>query len=380
MRNNKVKCLHIISCLDTGGAENALLNLLSGGLAEKYNCHVISLRDEGTIGPQITKLGIPVSTLDLRNNQIPIHGLFALRKIVMEFQPDIIQGWMYLGNLAALLAKQSSTRKTIVLWNIRHSLHDIGYEKMMTRWNIRFSRLISKVPDIILYNSHVSCFQHEEFGFHSNNSMVIPNGIDTNKFNFSAFARQQIRLQLNIPKKGRVVGHVARFHPMKDHRLFISVAVDLANNYPDVHFVLSGRKVTIENSLFKQMIPESLLNRFHLLGERSDVDDLMSAFDIFCLSSAWGEGFPNVLGEALSSELTCIATDIGDCEVVLGGNGLVIPCKHEIALHDGLDKLLNLSLKERQVIGKSSREHILKNYMINKIVEKYSSLYDSLSR
>ncbi len=361
----------------TGGAQRALYNLLNGGLAGQFSCLVISLMDEGTIGLQIKELGAPVTSLDMPRGRPTLKGITKLHKVVREFRPDIIQGWMYHGNLAASLSSALSPGRPIPAWNIRQSLYDLNHEKPMTRQVIRANRFFSSAPDVLLYNSHLSRKQHEAFGFASVNGHVIPNGIDVRTFSFSGDARRRIRSELGIPAEAPVVGHVARLHPMKDHPVFLRAAANLARRYPELHFLLSGRDVSLDNAALKQLIPSQMQDRFHLLGERSDISELMSAMDIFCQSS-WSEAFPNVLGEAMATSVPCVATDVGDSAVIIGRTGIVAPPRDEVALANGIENLLTMPLDQRRLLGASARDRIEENYTLEAVVEQYAALYEKL--
>lgn len=372
------KIIHLITGLSIGGAEQALYNLLHGGIARHFDCHIISLSDAGTLGPQIRTLGIPVDALDMPAGRASISGLAKLHRMVKESRPDLIQGWMYHGNVAATLARTLAPGRPVLAWNIRHSLYDLAFEKPMTRQVIRLSRLLSSRPDALLYNSLLSRKQHEDFGFTPLHGRVIPNGIDMRRFCFSADVRERMRSELGIPADARVVGHVARLHPMKDHALFLHVAVSLAYRFPETHFLLCGRNVSLRDPTLGPLVPDPLQHRFHLLDERDDVSDLMSAMDIFCLSSAWGEGFPNVIGEAMATGLPCVATDVGDSAVIIGNTGVVVPPRDENALAEGLESLLTMPQEERRELAASALARIDANYTLGAMVEQYAALYGEL--
>ncbi|MDH5256639.1 MAG: glycosyltransferase [Gammaproteobacteria bacterium] len=369
-----MRVVHIITGLATGGAERALYNLLQGGLSSKFDSHVISLSDEGTMGPQIEALGVPVITMGLAAGRPTIGSLLKLRKIIKTLRPDLIQGWMYHGNLAAIIARFFALNKTVLIWNIRHSLYGLASEKRLTRLVIRANRFFSASADALLYNSQLSRQQHEAFGFVENKGRVIPNGIDLQQFCFLQDARERVRSELAISTEALIVGHVARLHPMKDHSSFLQAAVTIALRYPSTHFVLSGRDVCLTNVSLKKKIPIALQPRFHLLGERSDVADLMSAMDVFCQSS-WSEAFPNVLGEAMAVSMPCVATDVGDSSLIIGDCGVVVAPRDQAALTAAIESLLELPAIERRLLGEKARRRIEDKFTLGKIVEKYSTLY-----
>jgi glycosyltransferase involved in cell wall biosynthesis len=375
-----MKIIHIITGLSTGGAEQALYNLLKGGLAERFDNCVISLRDEGTMGSKISLLGVPVIALNMHDSNFRLTSLVKLVRIIRGFRPDLIQGWMYHGNLMGFFSRIVAAGRPVLVWNIRHSLSDLSQEKIVTRQVIRINRLFSSSADVILYNSHRSKEQHEAFGFSKVGAKVIPNGIDTHIFSFSSKDRKYIRSKLGIPVNAYVVGHMARLHPMKDHTIFIQAAESLAYRYPDLCFLLSGRNVLSDNIMLSQLLSPQVRHRFYFLGERDDVHKLMSTIDVFCLSSAWGEGFPNVLGEAMATSIPCVATDIGDSALVVSKTGVIVPPRDVSALEAGIESLLTISSEERLSLGKSALERIKINYELSKIVEKYALLYDKLAK
>jgi len=379
-KHTGIKILHIITSLSTGGAEWALFNLLHGGLDQHFDSFVISLGNEGTMAPQIRALGVPVTSLNMRGGLPSLSGLAKLRRVVRECEPDLIQGWMYHGNLAAVLARTFAQTHLALIWNIRHSLYSLKLEKLMTRQVIRANRFFSTTPDVVLYNSELSREQHEAFGFSSGKSQVIPNGINVQRFGASSEARKGIRSELGIPAIALVVGHVARLHSMKGHPAFLRVAVDLAHRYPELHFLLIGRDVSIDNNPLAELIPRQMRDRFHLLGERGDVPKLMSAMDIYCQSSKWGEGFPNALGEAMAVGVPCVATDVGDSAIIVGDTGVVVPSGNEEALTTGIETLLIMSLEDRRLLGVRARARIETNYKLEMIVDRYADLYEKLGQ
>ena len=353
-----MKIIHIITGLSIGGAEQALYNLLKGGLAERFDNCVISLRDKGPMGLKISLLGVPVIALNMHAKKLPLAGLVKLIRIIREFSPDLIQGWMYHGNLIGGFSRVVAPGKPALVWNVRHSLSDLSQEKIATRQVIRINRWFSFGADVILYNSHRSREQHEVFGFSKVGAKVIPNGIDTHIFSFSSKDRKHIRSKLGIPENACVVGHMARLHPMKDHAIFIQAAKSLSYRYQNLYFLLSGRDVSFDNIMLSQLLSSQVRHRFYFLGERNDVHKLMSAIDIFCLSSAWGEGFPNVLGEAMATSIPCVATDIGDSALVVNKTGIIVPPCDVNALEEGIESLLTISSEDRISLGRSALERV----------------------
>jgi len=377
MKKYNVRILHIISGLLTGGAEKSLFNLLKGGLSDFCCNYVVSLTGEGTVGSQIKSLGVSVEVLNMKNVSSIFPASQKLLRIVNHVKPDIIQGWMYHGNIAATLIKILSSNPSFLVWNIRHCLYKLGHEKTITQLVIFANRFFSSQPDALLYNSKISKKLHEEFGFSSSNGNVIHNGFDVKTFFPLCGVRNRIRSELGIPDDAFVVGHVARFDPLKDHKTFFSAASNIAKRYSKVYFLVVGREVEFSNKQLMSYIPASLQSRFYLLGDRGDVPCLLKGMDLLCQSSC-SEAFPNVLGEAMASGVPCVATNVGDSSIIIGDTGILVPPRDDLALFSGIEKFLTMSVKDYCILSKLARVRIERNFSLTKTVCNYFTLYEKL--
>ena len=373
-----MKCLQIITDLSVGGAEKALFNLLNNGLSTMHDSYVISLMSDGALEMPIRKLGVTVKTLGMAQGRLSTRALNKLRKIVKNIQPDVIQGWMYHGNLAASLATYLSHNSPVLVWNIRQTLYNLNNEKHMTRWVIRSNRILSKYPESILYNSQLSRSQHETFGFFSKTGKVIPNGIDLKIFNPDQDTKNIVRDEVGIPRNALVVGHVARFHAMKDHKNFLKAAVALVKRHQHVYFIMLGKNIEKDNEELLPFITPELSNKLLMLGEYQNVARLLKTIDIFCMSSAWGEAFPNVIGEAMATGVPCVTTDVGESANIVDNTGIIVPPNDNVALYTGLEEMLIMQPDKRTALGTAASKRIRQNYSIESIVNQYTELYATL--
>lgn len=377
-KQNIYHILHIITGLSTGGAEMMLYKLLSRINREDFQPIVISLRDEGRLGKQIAALDIPIHTINM-NPGIPTpSSIWRLIHKVHQLKPDLIQGWMYHGNMAATLSN-FNLKPVPVIWNIRHSVYSLKYEKRGTAAVIQLLSKISGFPNKILYNSKISANQHEKLGYKQSKTLVISNGFDTKLFAPSQKARTEIRTELGLPENALLIGLIGRYHPMKDHNNFLQAAAILRKSFPNVYFLLAGKGVNWENAVIKESIQTlGLQKRIHLLGERQDIPRLTAALDIASSSSSYGEGFANVIGEAMSCGVPCVVTDVGDSAWIIGETGKVVPPSNSEALAKALKELIELGTEGRRTLGDLARERIIKNFSLDSIVNQYEELYESL--
>jgi len=135
--------------------------------------------------------------------------------------------------------------------------------------------------------------------------------------------------------------------------------------------------VSPENPTLAGIVPPELLERFIFPGERTDVQRLMQAMDVFCLSS-WSEAFPNVLGEAMACGVPCVATDVGDSADIIGDTGIVVPPSDTEALARGLMLMLEKPDEERRALGRAARQRVKEHYSLAAVVEEYARLYEGL--
>jgi len=370
-----MKIIYIITGLSTGGAEVMLYKLLSRINRQHFSPVVISLMDRGTWGDRIADLGIPIYTIGMKSGTLNLNNIWRMIHIVRQLKPDLIQGWMYHGNLAAQFVKLFIFRQVPVFWNIRHSLHSLELEKPRTTIIIKLCARFSHLPKKILYNSQNSSKQHEKIGYCLEKTCIIPNGFETEKFTPSTEARLSVRSELNIPENALVIGLIGRYHPIKDHFNFLQAAALLLKTYSNIQFVLVGNKVDWENQILSELIHElGLVKHIHLLGERHDVPRLTAALDMASSSSS-GEGFPNVIGEAMSCGVPCVVTDVGDSAWIVGDTGKVVPPKNPEALANAWQALIDIGKEGRESLGKAARTRVIKCFSLDSIVAEYEAVY-----
>jgi glycosyltransferase involved in cell wall biosynthesis len=358
-----------------------LYKLLQAADKSKFSFRVVSLSDDGPMGARIRSIGVPVHTFDLS----PRFGLPAeaarLKKQIQDFQSDLLQGWMYHGNVVAALISKILPETPRVVWNVRHSLYDISHEKRLTRWMIRLGALLSRVPEAIIYNSNTSAEQHEAIGYDGVGRIFLPNGFDVEIFRPRSEMDQDIRARFEIPDSAFVVGHVARYHPMKDHSGFLRALAHTREQTDavDVRGLLIGRNVDTDNGNLTSDIEDlNLEGHVHLAGQRDDIPQLMRAMDLFVLSSAYGEGFPNVLGEAMACGVPCVTTDVGEAAKIVGDAGLVVPPRNSEALANALAQFAQTEPEKYQVLAQRARQRIVTQYSIEAVAERYTRLYGAV--
>ena len=373
--------VHVINGLGTGGAEMMLVKLLSGSTRGSWRHSVISLTDRGTLGAEIESLGVPVTTLGIAGAAQMPKALLRLRREVQKASPAVVQGWMYHGNLAASLATAAAGRRVPVLWCIRYAPARLALERVTTAAAIRIGALYSRRVTRIVYNSRAGQATHTELGYATDRAMVIPNGFDTDRFAASASARTAWRNRLGVGDATVLVGRIGRYHNMKDYPTFLAAAALLAHERPNVRFVLAGKGVDDRNASLAALVAEfGLAETVYLLGEVVPVNDLLAALDIACSSSAFGEAFPSILGEAMACEVPCVTTDVGDSSWIVGQPRQVVPPRDAPALAAACRALVDVGALERQRLGSNARARVIREFSLSRVVADYEALYAEASR
>jgi len=374
VRKMDCKLTHLITGLNTGGAEMMLYRLLSKLDHKKFNVSVISLTDVGPVGEKIKELDIPVIGLGMKRGTPNPFFLFKLANILRKEKPDILQTWMYHADLMGLLAGRMAGIKNIV-WGIHHSNLSPESNKKMTIKVAEICAGLSKYTSKIICCSESSLKIHNGMGYYLEKMIVIPNGFNIQKFSPIPKAKEQLKSQLSISKNAFLVGLVARWDPLKDHHNFIKAAKIVAEHLPNIHFVLCGDNIDVNNDLLMDWIKNTKAEElFHLMGRREDIGLIMPAFDLLVLSSK-GEAFPNVLGEAMACEVPCVATNVGDSVYIVGDTGFVVPPENPQALADAIIRCFSLPIEEREQLGKRARKRVESNFKLELVVEKYEHVY-----
>jgi glycosyltransferase involved in cell wall biosynthesis len=388
----KNKILHVITGLNAGGAEFMLYNLLSRLDKTFFSSHVVSLTNKGLIAERIETLDVPVQALSIPRGMPDPRGIWRLRQIIQKHKPDIIQTWMYHADLIGGLAAKISRTNTPVVWGIHHTNLDPKNNKKTTLLTAKACALLSKsIPRRIVCCSKASAQVHAKLGYASEKMLVIPNGFDLEAFRPARGEQQAVRhstmkgmKNLSGEKFGLdcgmlLVGMVARFNPQKDHRNLVQAAGMLKEWGVNCCFVLCGNGVDQGNAQLTRWISEAgVEDRFFLLGSRDDMPQITMALDVVCLSSAFGEAFPLVLGEAMACEVPCVATDVGDSADIVGDTGRIVPPRDPVALAGAIRELVEMGHEGRENLGKAARERVRERFELGSVVREYEGLYRSI--
>lgn len=354
--------LHVITGLDTGGAERMLANLCIAQHRDGASPVVVSLSPGGSQRDRLQAAGVTVEDLGLRRGIPNPMGLFRLAGIIRRQKPSVLQSWMYHADLVALLSLWlSGQRKTTRLyWGVRCSDVDLGAYPVSLRIVVRLCALLSRYADGVVYNSQAGRIAHRKLGYRPRRSVVVDNGFDTGAFAPGSADSRQVRRELDLPEDAFVVATVARYDTMKGYDTLLAA-------------LRRSRDVT---GLAIGAGTESLAGKTRVipLGERDDIPRLLSAVDALVSPSHFGEGFSNAIGEAMASGLPVVATDVGDAARIVGDAGIVVPPRDADALASALARLRD-DTELRRSLGEKARAQIEESFGLQRSIDAFEALH-----
>jgi glycosyltransferase involved in cell wall biosynthesis len=370
-----IRIAHLITDLDVGGAEMMLTKLVAATDRERFSTKVISMLPFGPLADALADRGIHSESLGMRRGALDPRALIHLVRLLRRNQVQILQTWLYHADLLGLIAARLAGVPSVV-WNLRCSDMDVSRYSHLRR----LLALLSRRPDVVVVNSAAGQSAHSRFGYRPRRWEMIPNGFDIECFRIDPDAPQRLRASLRLPEDSFLVTVPARFDPMKDHATFLAAAKLFARRHANAYFVLLGRGIERNNLILWEMVSATrYAERIVLLGERSDVQAILAGSDVVTLSSAFGEGCPNVVGEAMACGVPVVATDVGDAAQLIGPTGIVVPPRDASALAAAWDALLRRGSLGRAGLGWAARQRIVRDYALRSIVDRYERLYESLA-
>jgi len=353
--------VHVISGLGVGGAEGSLVQVATRLKARGVPQHVVCVGALDDYTDELRSREVEVTVLGVINAVRLPFGIGRMACLIRELDPAVVQGWMYHGNILAALAHRLAGRRDgrRLYWNLRASnVDDERYGRVL-----RIGALMSGWPDLVIANSQAGAKFHIDRGFRPRRIDVIRNGVDTQKFRPDAGARASLRAELGIPADAVVAIHAARVDPMKDHALVLAAIAAL----PHVHGLFAGAGTE------RLTVPQNV----RALGVRHDLPRLYAAADIVISSSAFAEGFSNVIAEGMSAGLVPVATDVGDAREIIGDVGYVVPARDVAKMTAAFAAAAREPAPERASRGLRARERIMERFPLGAMVDAYARVYES---
>lgn len=369
-----MRILHVIPGIDSLGPESMLSRLLDDAAARHQETAVLSLRPLDTAGETLRDRGIRLFSLRLSHAwQAPLATL-RLARISNAYAPDILHGWMHAGSLAASLGKAAMTRPVSLVWNIRRD----PASPRDRRWT-RIGALLSGHPDAIVYNSRSLARHHAAAGYHIERSQLVPDGLDTALHRPSETARERLCEQLGIDRKAVIVGNVAARTPRNDQAVLVEAVARARAMGKNIHLLMSGPGMESPGHDLIELTSRLLsADCVTFVGAQGNHGDCLPGLDVLAVSAAWGEEFPQAIGQALACGVPVVATDLGDCVEVVGPCGRIVPPQDPVGLGEALFTLAAMAPDQRLQLGEAGRQRMIERFSLEAALDRYRELHQRL--
>ena len=390
----------VITELEVGGAERALVRLATGLDRQRFTPVVYSLaplpaeRGPGVVSghrsifpdsarpettPDLLDEGKDQLVHTLTNASIEIHSLAAnrwwhfpsaagtLARLLQKQQPQVLQSFLFHANVVgALAARQASVPH--VLLGIR--VADPSW------WRGRIERAAaSRAGCVVCVSQAVADFCRQRHKFPANKLVVIPNGIDVDQASCTVPIDPA---SLGIPSSRKLLVFIGRLAPQKDPGWLADVAQAALPQLPDHDLVIVGDQ-RWRNDIAVTAKRLSLEGRIHAAGWRSDALSILAASQILLLTSQY-EGMPNVVLEAMALAKPVMASRVEGVVELLGPAAAeqTAPWRDTNAFVRQLVALARDPARCEQ-LGRANQARAREHFSVPRMIEAYARLYEGLA-
>lgn len=364
-----MKILFLTRQLGHGGAERQMVELAKGLQARGCQVSVAVFYLGGALDGELKSAGVPLHDL-AKGGRWDVGGfLLRLIRLLRREAPDILHGYLPAANILTSLAKPFLPGVRIV-WGVRASNMIPSYYDGFSRMLYRLEVLLAGTPNLVIANSEAGAEYILEKNFPAGRTIVIRNGIDTDRFRPHREAGRALRAEWGLDEKVKVVGLVGRLDPMKGHPTFFRAAALLAKRRDDLRFVCVGDGPEDYRRVLAGLVRDlGVENKVMWIPSQKNMTAVYNAFDLLCSSASFGEGFPNAVGEAMACGVPCVVTDVGDSGFIVGDSGIVAPPNDPEALARGCEKMLG-RMETDDDSGGLARALVVKNFSHSLLIEK----------
>ena len=371
-KKDKVKKIgHIITGLELGGAERALISLMKGVKKNTKNSSkefIICLKDKSYFSRELDKLKIKTYYLKMKNDSLNILKQIQLIKILKKENPDLIQSWMYHSDLIGSIASVFVKKKIFwTLHNFNISYKALGFQ---TRLIVFICAIFSYIfPDKIISVSKAAIKNHIKAGYKNGKFVHIPLGY------------QKARNKMIIHKKKNTIifGSLSRWNVQKNHSFMLEAFGNLKKRTKlRFNLILAGQGLDKNNIHLRNLIKKNnLVKEVTLLGRVNDVKSFYSNIDVHILTSI-GEAFPNVICEAMSNGIPCVSTNVGDVSDIIDDTGWIFETNNYLNLETILTSIYS-EIKNRKIWDmrkKLCQARIQNNFGLDRMIQYYYQVWE----
>jgi glycosyltransferase involved in cell wall biosynthesis len=356
-----------ITDLDPGGAERALVQLVTRLDRSRWTATVFCLAGPGPLADELRAANIEVVCFGAKHWR-SAGVVLQLARALRRFQPALVQTFLFHANLAGRIAARLAGITTVV-----SGIRVAERRSRLPLWIDRSTNWLVKVN--VCVSQAVADFSIRNAGLAPNKTIVIPNGVDADRF---ISAGPADLAQFGIPAGSRTVLTVGRLDPQKGLGDLIEAASLVAPRVPQAQFLIVGEGPE-RSRIERDIAARRLGDRVHLAGWRADIPAIMVAGSLLVLSSHW-EGLPNVVLEAMAAGLPVVATRVEGVDelVIEAQTGLLVAPRSPKQLAAAIEQMLTAPDAAR-TFGAAGRRRVQAEFSWAAMSARYAVLYESLT-
>ena len=358
-----MKILYVITGLGQGGAERVVCDLADAMFKKGHEVKIAYLTGEVITRPVNEELEL--LSIGLNSLVTLPKAYFILSKIIRSFKPDIVHAHMVHANILTRLIRIVVPIQKLIC--TAHSSNEGGALRMLSyRITDSLANLTTNVS-----NTAVAAFEAKH-AVPRNSMLTVYNGVDFENFTYEPESKSSIVKELNLSVDTKIILAVGRFSSPKNYPNLLN-AINIIEEQSNTSFVLliagdGELRYDVEQSIKKLNMSENVI----LLGRRHDVPSLMSACDVFVLSSDY-EGLPTVLIEALACQAQVVSTDVSGVHEIVESYGKIVPTKDPIALANAIRD--SLQDNNKNILG---YRYVKNKFDLNLISDKWLKIYNEV--
>lgn len=361
-----MKVLLVVTGLTMGGAERVVTDLADAFVADGSEVMLVYLKGPLEVRPRRPEVELECLHMDSAMNVLP--GYVKLARIVQEFQPDIVHAHMFHAAMLSRFVRLVASMPVLV--STMHTPFVGGrLRALMYRLTDRLTDTSTNVSSEAVATFVDGC------AIAPGRMLALYNGIAVEEFRPLAEAGTQLRESLGIKPGSTLFVAAGRLGWSKDYPNLFRALERLPRDFE--YEVLIAGDGPLRQSLKDMAADLGIASRVRFLGIRQDIAELMSAADVFVLSSI-GESFGLVVAEAMACECVVVATDSGGVREVLGDAGFLVPSNDPAALAQALLAASTMEPAKAKAMGEAARRRVVDLFSFSRSVERWLELYDGL--
>jgi glycosyltransferase involved in cell wall biosynthesis len=355
----------IITSLSMGGAETQVVDLADQLSAHGHEVLLISMTSELVMQPRDAAVQVRTLAMTKTAASVCCAYLKAVR-LLRDFGPAVLHSHMVHANIFSRLLQLAYRTPRLIC-----TAHSTNEGSALWMWAYRLTDSLAHMTTNVSQEAVRRAVARSAVS--PRRVMAVYNGIDCERFRFDPVVRNRLRSEHRTPVGTQVLLAAGRFCDAKDYPNLLHAFREVCTQREDCHlWIAGGGGMQGESEALAGKL--NLLDRVRFLGFRRDVDCLMSAADVFVLSSAW-EGFPLVIGEAMACERVVVATDAGGVREWLEDTGYIVPTRDSSALAKALLVALTLDTEARTRKGREARSRVEQQYSLLAAAERWERIY-----